>query len=100
MAPSDWQWKQRWVSSGAASFFPFLLVLPLPFLVGLELLLALGMATTEASVGRPPPSEVDSDVPPDAASDAARAPLALFGGMVALTLVLTRVLMSCTPPTR
>ena len=28
LAPSDWQWKQRWVSDAAAFFLPFLPSLP------------------------------------------------------------------------
>jgi len=74
---SDWQWKQRWVSSGGAAPLPFLPVLPLACLVGFELLLLLALAAVEAaeaSVAGLPSS--------DAASDAARAPSAVFrGGM-------------------
>ena len=81
---SVWQWKQRWVSSGGAAAslpFPFLPVVPLvPFLVvlvGVELLVLLAAAAAEASVGGLSPC--------DAASDAARAPSAVFGGMVCCT---------------
>ena len=34
LAPSDWQWKQRWVSSGTAPPFPFLPVVPLVLVFG------------------------------------------------------------------
>ena len=80
LTPSDWQWKQRWVSSGGAAPLPFLPVLPLACLVGFELLLLLALAAVaaaEASVGGLLPCDAASD-----ASDAARAPSAVFGGMV------------------
>ena len=100
LVPSDWQWKQRWVSSGGAAaplplpLLPLLLpVLPLAFLVvlvGVELLVLLGAPAAEASAGGVP-SDAASDAASDA-SDAARAPSAVFGGMG-----LTR-LRSCTVP--
>ena len=83
LAPSDWQWKQRWVSSGGAAAslpFPIPPVLPLAFLVvlvGVELLVLLAAAGAEASVGGVVPPDAASD-----ASDAARAPSAVFGGML------------------
>ena len=59
-----------------------LLVLSLDFLVGLELLLVLALAAAEASVGGPPTSDAR-------ASDAARAPSAVFGGMATAAVTST-----------
>ena len=96
LAPSDWQWKQRWVSScGAAplAFLPVLPVLPvvpLAFLVGLKLLLAVAVAAAEASVGGPPPCTIS-----DEASDAARAPSAVFGGIAHAVSLFARNEVRC-----
>ena len=89
LAPSDWQWKQRWVSSDAAAPFPlpFLPVLQaFAFLVGsvvTELpVFVLAVAAAEAPVGEGAP-------PSDAASDASRAPSPAFrGGMPSLACAL------------
>ena len=90
LAPSDWQWKQRWVSTDAAAplplplpFFPVLPVVPLVVLnvlvLVLELLLALVAVAAEVSVAGPSTSDAASS-----ASDAARASSAVFGGMAGL----------------